>query len=31
MISGNAFVEIAAILCVATLTGIIGQKLRQPF
>jgi Kef-type K+ transport system membrane component KefB/Trk K+ transport system NAD-binding subunit len=30
MISGNAFVEIAAILGLASLTGIIGQKLRQP-
>jgi len=27
---GNEFVEIAAILGLATLTGIIGQKLRQP-
>lgn len=26
----NVFVEIAAILGLATLTGIIGQKLRQP-
>lgn len=26
----NAFVEIAAILGLATLTGMIGQKLRQP-
>jgi Kef-type K+ transport system membrane component KefB/Trk K+ transport system NAD-binding subunit len=26
----NSFVEIAAILGLATLTGIIGQKLRQP-
>jgi Kef-type K+ transport system membrane component KefB/Trk K+ transport system NAD-binding subunit len=26
----NAFVEIAGILGLATLTGIIGQKLRQP-
>ncbi len=30
MIAGNVFVEIAAILGIATLTGIIGQKLRQP-
>lgn len=30
MIAGNDFVEIAAILGIATLTGIIGQKLRQP-
>lgn len=30
MTEGNAFVEIAAILGLATLTGIIGQKLRQP-
>ncbi|KJS02651.1 MAG: sodium:proton exchanger [Desulfobulbaceae bacterium BRH_c16a] len=30
MIAGNVFVEIAAILGLATLTGIIGQKLRQP-
>jgi Kef-type K+ transport system membrane component KefB/Trk K+ transport system NAD-binding subunit len=30
MIAGNAFVEIAAILGIATLTGIVGQKLRQP-
>ena len=30
MIAGNEFVEIAAILGIATLTGIIGQKLRQP-
>lgn len=30
MIAGNEFVEIAAILGLATLTGIIGQKLRQP-
>ncbi len=30
MIVGNEFVEIAAILGLATLTGIIGQKLRQP-
>jgi Kef-type K+ transport system membrane component KefB/Trk K+ transport system NAD-binding subunit len=28
--NGNAFVEIAAILGLATLTGIVGQKLRQP-
>lgn len=30
MIDGNIFVEIAAILGLATLIGIIGQKLRQP-
>ena len=30
MIAGNEFVEIAAILGIATLTGIVGQKLRQP-
>jgi len=30
MFAGNEFVEIAAILGIATLTGIIGQKLRQP-
>jgi len=30
MIAGNEFVEIAVILGLATLTGIIGQKLRQP-
>ncbi|GAU08156.1 cation:proton antiporter domain-containing protein [Desulfoplanes formicivorans] len=30
MIAENVFVEIAAILGLATLTGIIGQKLRQP-
>jgi len=30
MMNENAFVEIAAILGLATLTGIIGQKLRQP-
>jgi NhaP-type Na+/H+ and K+/H+ antiporter len=30
MIEGNSFVEIAAILGLATVTGIIGQKLRQP-
>ncbi|MBN1636829.1 MAG: cation:proton antiporter [Deltaproteobacteria bacterium] len=30
MFDGNVFVEIAAILGIATLTGIIGQKLRQP-
>jgi len=30
MVNGNAFVEIAAILGLATLTGIVGQKLRQP-
>ena len=30
MIDGNAFVEIAAILTLATLLGIVGQKLRQP-
>jgi Kef-type K+ transport system membrane component KefB/Trk K+ transport system NAD-binding subunit len=30
MMNGNSFVEIAAILGLATLTGIIGQKLRQP-
>ncbi|HSL60900.1 MAG TPA: cation:proton antiporter [Desulfotignum sp.] len=28
--NGNSFVEIAAILGLATLTGIVGQKLRQP-
>ena len=30
MMNGNSFVEIAAILGLATLTGIVGQKLRQP-
>ena len=30
MIVENSFVEIAAILGLATVTGIIGQKLRQP-
>jgi len=30
MITENAFVEIAAILGLATLIGIVGQKLRQP-
>ena len=30
MTETNSFVEIAAILGLATLTGIIGQKLRQP-
>lgn len=30
MIAGNVFIEIAAILGIALLTGIIGQKLRQP-
>jgi Kef-type K+ transport system membrane component KefB/Trk K+ transport system NAD-binding subunit len=30
MIAGNVFVEIAAILSLATLIGIVGQKLRQP-
>ncbi|HHO77106.1 MAG TPA: sodium:proton exchanger [Deltaproteobacteria bacterium] len=30
MIEGNTFVEIAAILSLATLVGIIGQRLRQP-
>jgi len=30
MAETHAFVEIAAILGLATLTGIIGQKLRQP-
>ena len=30
MFDGNVFIEIAAILGIATLTGIIGQKLRQP-
>ncbi len=30
MMVENAFVEIAAILGLATLTGIIGHKLRQP-
>ena len=30
MIDGNAFVEIAAILSLATLIGIVGKKLRQP-
>ena len=30
MFGGNVFVEIAAILGIATLTGIIGLKLRQP-
>ncbi|BDD87978.1 cation:proton antiporter domain-containing protein [Desulfofustis limnaeus] len=27
---GNVFIEIAAILGLATLTGMVGQKLRQP-
>lgn len=30
MMNENSFVEIAAILGLATLTGIVGQKLRQP-
>jgi len=30
MMETSSFVEIAAILGLATLTGIIGQKLRQP-
>ncbi|MCF6148321.1 MAG: sodium:proton exchanger [Candidatus Kuenenia sp.] len=30
MTGGNAFIEIAAILSVATLLGLVGQKLRQP-
>lgn len=30
MTETNSFVEIAAILGLATVTGIIGQKLRQP-
>jgi len=30
VIGGNVFGEIAAILGIATLAGIIGQKLRQP-
>ncbi|MCW7754271.1 cation:proton antiporter [Desulfobotulus sp. H1] len=30
MTSGSSFVEIAAILSLATLAGLIGQKLRQP-
>ncbi len=30
MTETNSFVEIAAILGLATLTGIMGQKLRQP-
>jgi Kef-type K+ transport system membrane component KefB/Trk K+ transport system NAD-binding subunit len=30
MHESNSFVEIAAILGLATLTGIMGQKLRQP-
>ncbi|TYT74489.1 cation:proton antiporter [Desulfobotulus mexicanus] len=30
MFQGSAFVEIAAILSLATVIGIIGQKLRQP-
>ncbi len=30
MMGNNTFVEIAGILGLATLTGIIGQKLRQP-
>ena len=30
MIETNSFVERAAILGLATVTGIIGQKLRQP-
>lgn len=30
MINGSTFAEIAAILGLATLAGIIGQRLRQP-
>jgi Kef-type K+ transport system membrane component KefB/Trk K+ transport system NAD-binding subunit len=30
MTEGTAFVEIAAILGLATLVGIVGQKMRQP-
>ncbi len=30
MLGENVFIEIAAILGIATVTGIIGQKLRQP-
>ncbi|MFN2257466.1 MAG: cation:proton antiporter [Desulfuromonadaceae bacterium] len=30
IVNENTFVEIASILGLATLTGIIGQKLRQP-
>jgi len=30
MIDGNTFVEISAILSLAILIGIVGQKLRQP-
>ena len=30
LFAGNSFVEIAAILALATLMGILGQKLRQP-
>jgi Kef-type K+ transport system membrane component KefB/Trk K+ transport system NAD-binding subunit len=30
MIQGNTFIEIAAILSLATSLGIFGQKLRQP-
>jgi Kef-type K+ transport system membrane component KefB/Trk K+ transport system NAD-binding subunit len=30
MTGGSAFAEIAAILSLATLIGIVGQKLRQP-
>jgi len=30
MIGANSFVEIGVILALATLTGIVGQKLRQP-
>ncbi|MFP4036609.1 MAG: cation:proton antiporter, partial [Desulfobacteraceae bacterium] len=30
MAAGNSFVEIASILGLATLLGIVGQKLRQP-
>ncbi|MCU0613165.1 MAG: cation:proton antiporter, partial [Candidatus Eisenbacteria bacterium] len=30
MSHGSTFLEIAAILILATLLGIIGQRLRQP-
>ncbi len=30
MIDGNTFVEVAAIMSMATILGVIGQKLRQP-
>ncbi|WP_051184817.1 cation:proton antiporter domain-containing protein [Desulfatiglans anilini] len=30
MLDGNSFLEIAAVLSLATLLGIVGQRLRQP-